>query len=159
MNVSISVWEFFIPNFNLCYRPRCVDSYCVLFVLLFPSELRLKHLSLKTIRKFQLYSRQETIVALCLVNDFSDFDIFAFGDSLEFSELSIIWIYVRPLYWRWRIRQEMDNLVRTTLFHPEFHQSRQIHVLVPIIVNLEGTSQNFELGLPVDLGFLREYLA
>ena len=121
VDVSISVREFLIPNFDLRDCPRCIDSYCVLFMLLLPGELCLKHLSLKNICKFQLYSRQETIVALCLVNDFSDFDILAFGDSLKFGKLAVVWIYVRPLYWRRRIRQKMDDLIRTTLFHTKFH--------------------------------------
>ena len=116
MNEGIPVWKLFILKFNLCDCPRSVDSHSVLFMLLFSSKLCLVHVCFKSISKFQLYSRQETIVTLCLVNDLSYFDIFVLWNSLEFGKLAITRVYISPLYWRRRVRKEVDDLLRTTLF-------------------------------------------
>ena len=82
MNEGIPVWKLFILKLYLCDRPRSVDSHCVFFMLLFSSKLCLVHVCFKSICKFQLDSRQETIVALCLVDDLSYFDIFVLWNSL-----------------------------------------------------------------------------
>ena len=115
MNEGVPVWKLFILKFYLCDRPRSVDSHCVFFMLLLPRKLCLVHVCFKSISKFQLDSRQETIVALCLVDDLSYFDIFVLWNSLEFGKLAIARVYISPLNWRRRVRKEVDDLLRTTL--------------------------------------------